>query len=281
VQQRGAMQDVADSASGIERQQVLLGRWAKKNLPEDARVGVNDTGAIAYMSDRHTFDIVGLTTRDEGRYWVAGPGSRFEHYERLRLARPDALPTHFIVYPEWMACDAVLGRALYEATVLDSTILGGRTMRVYEADYALLGSGETPWTLGLDVYDSLDVADLESEAAHHYELMGAHDGEQIVAAWPDPDGQVVADGGRARRMSERFVVDAPADAPSLATVRLLSTNASRVRVLVDGEESTAFEVLAGPWAEQQFPLAKRGRQTVELVVEIGTLTVFHYWFSRK
>jgi len=54
---------------------------------------------------------VGLTTRDEARYWVAGAASRFEHYERLHARRAAALPTHFIVYPEWMALDAVLGWA--------------------------------------------------------------------------------------------------------------------------------------------------------------------------
>ena len=58
--------DVAQSASGIDRQQVALGRWAKESLSPTARIGVNDTGAIAYFSDRSTFDVVGLTTRGGG-----------------------------------------------------------------------------------------------------------------------------------------------------------------------------------------------------------------------
>ncbi|MEO6418558.1 MAG: hypothetical protein ABIP39_04085, partial [Polyangiaceae bacterium] len=114
----GVVDDIAGSASGIDRQHVALGRWAKMHLPSNARIGVNDTGAIAYESDRRTFDIVGLTTSSEGRYWVAGSASRFEHYERLGAAR---LPTHFIVYREWMACDAILGELIHDATVLDST----------------------------------------------------------------------------------------------------------------------------------------------------------------
>jgi hypothetical protein len=72
-----ALDDVADSASAIDRQHVFLGRWAAGNLPVGARIGVNDTGAIAYFSDRHTFDIVGLTTKTEGQYWIAGAASRF------------------------------------------------------------------------------------------------------------------------------------------------------------------------------------------------------------
>jgi hypothetical protein len=270
---------VADSASGIDRQQVALGRWAKEHLPEGARIGVNDTGAIAYLSDRHTFDIVGLTTRDEGRYWVAGAASRFEHYERLYAKSPEALPTHFIVYPEWMACDAVLGRPLHEATVLDSTILGGRTMRVYEADYSRFGSGENPWTPGLAVFDVLDVADLESEAAHRYELLGAGEGEETVASSPAPNDRIVADGGRTNRAMERFVVDAKADTPSMGTVRLAATAPTRVHVLSGGAEVGTFDVEEGGWAEYAFPIA-RGRQTVELRAEAGTLTIYHYWFSR-
>jgi hypothetical protein len=280
MRQSWTLDDVAESASGIDRQQVTLGRWAKKNLPENARIGLNDTGAIAYLSDRHTFDIVGLTTRNEGRYWVAGAGSRFEHYERLYREDAASLPTHFIVYPEWMACDAVLGRSLYEATVLDSSILGGRTMRVYEADYGLLGSGESPWTGGLDVYDSLDVADLESEADHGYDLLGAGDGDEIVTAAPSSVGRVVADGGRTRRYAERFRVETPLGSPSQGTVRLVPTNATRVHVLEDGVECATFDVEEGAWAEYAFPMNKRGRQTMELRPEVGSLTVFHYWYSR-
>jgi hypothetical protein len=274
-----ALSDVADSASGIDRQQVTLGRWAERNLPADARIGVNDTGAIAYLSRRHTFDVVGLTTRAEGRYWVAGPASRFEHYERLNASSRDRLPTHFIVYPEWMACDAVLGRPLYEATVLDSTILGGRTMRAYEADYSLLGSGEGPWTRVSQVYDSLDVADLESEASHLYELLDAKDGEEIVTTAPAPDGRTVADGGRSNRTKERFVVDAPQDAPSIGIVRLRADAPVLVRVKNDGEETGAFEAKDDEWKEYVFRM-KGGRTRVELLAEGGRLTVYHYWFAR-
>ena len=43
-----------------------LGRWAKDALPEDARIGLNDTGAIAYFGDRRTFDIVGPHDAERG-----------------------------------------------------------------------------------------------------------------------------------------------------------------------------------------------------------------------
>ena len=138
------LDDLWGSASAIDRQQVALGRWAEAALEPDARIGVNDTGAIAYLSNRRTFDVVGLTTPGEARYWVAGAGSRFEHYERLFKASPERLPTHFIVYRHWMACDPVLGDELHDETVTDQTILGGATMTAYRARYDEFGSGDRP-----------------------------------------------------------------------------------------------------------------------------------------
>ena len=117
------VRDLAQSASAIDRQQVTLGRWVSDNLPADALVGVNDTGAIAYLGGRRTFDVVGLTTEGEARYWVAGAGSRFEHYETMPRER---LPTHFVVYPQWMSCPPVLGAELVDATVLDQSNPRGR-----------------------------------------------------------------------------------------------------------------------------------------------------------
>ncbi|HSQ64373.1 MAG TPA: hypothetical protein VLM85_14215 [Polyangiaceae bacterium] len=198
--------DVANSARGIDQQHVKIGRWANEHLPDDALVGVNDTGAIAYFSNRRTFDIVGLTTNGEARYWVAGTASRLEHYERLHHDRPEALPTHFIVYPEWMGTDAFFGKQLFDATVTDSTILGGQSMRAYVADWQLLDSGARPWSEHeAKPVDEVDVADLESEAEHRFDLAGTRDNEEVVGDASSPDGDRVIDGGRGFRSADRFV----------------------------------------------------------------------------
>jgi len=278
-----ALDDVAQSASGIDRQQAALGRWAREHLRADARIGVNDTGAIAYFSNRNTFDIVGLTTRDEARYWVAGVGSRFEHYERLGRSGLSELPTHFIVYPEWMGLDAVLGAPLSEAVVTDSTILGGQTMRAYVADWTKLGSGEDPWSHSGDVLDTLDVADLESEASHDYELLGAREGEQTVYEGTSATGTVIVDGGRTGRTHERFVAHLKVGAAVMGIVRIQGPRGTVVHVLVDRVPAGAFELdeAGGKWIERSFelPAGSIGEQTqVELRVEDGSVSVFHYWF---
>jgi hypothetical protein len=278
------LDDVAQSASGIDRQQAALGRWAKKSLPPDARVGVNDTGAIAYFGDRKTFDIVGLTSPTEGRYWVGGVASRFEHYERLKQSDPGALPTHFVVYPEWMSCEALVGRTLREATVTDSSILGGQTMRASEARWTFLGTGEQPWTPLGQIDDTLDVADLESEKAHGYELLGAHDGEEAVTESNSPRGAVVLDGARTNRKHERFHVTLPANGDVLGVARLESTTEpAHVRMRVAGHDLEPVSLEPGPWVEVSFAVPAEGRGenvTVELTSD-HPVASYHYWFGRR
>ena len=276
--------DAAQSASGIDRQQVALGRWADATLPRDARIGVNDTGAIAYFGNRKTFDVVGLTTPSEGRYWVAGAGSRLEHYERLRASSPASLPTHFIVYPEWMSCDAVLGKPLHEAVVTDSTILGGQVMRAYEARYEHLGSGELPWSVHGTITDTLDVADLESEAEHRYELLGARDGEQTAEEGNAPDGRIVIDGGRTQRVRERFVAKLSRGVKTIAIGRVhAASEGSELEVRVDQRVIGKAKIEVGPWTEIAVVIPGDAITSDAVSLEVSAsgsaYSSFHWWFA--
>jgi hypothetical protein len=279
------IEDAAQSASGIDRQQVALGRWADATLPRDARIGVNDTGAIAYFGNRRTFDVVGLTTPSEGKYWVAGSGSRLEHYERLHAAGGVAsLPTHFIVYPEWMSCDVVLGKPLHEAVVTDSTILGGQVMRAYEARYDHLGSGELPWTEHGALLDTLDVADLESEAEHRYELLGARDGEEVAEEGNAPDGRVVVDGGRTQRVRERFVAKLPRGKSIVALARMqTAAEVSNVELRIGERVVGTASVDSGPWSEIAFTIpvdvVTSDATTIDVRATGAAFTSFHWWFA--
>ncbi len=284
----GVIDDVANSASGIDRQHVKVGKWVKAHLPEDARIGLNDTGAIAYFGDRRTFDIVGLTTPSEARYWLGGAGSRLEHYERLARESPSRLPSHFAVYPEWMACEPVLGKELFDATVTDSTILGGRSMRVFVADYTKLGSGELPVSPLPDLVDTLDVADLESEAEHRYELLGASEGEQTAESGPAGTGKTLIDGGRTGRIQERFVARLRPHVAHLGVVRARGAGHGDgdlvVRVFAKGREIGRFTASTADWTEESFPIpadVAEAETPLVLAVSGGTLATFHYWFAAR
>jgi hypothetical protein len=281
-----ALRDLAESASAITRQQVALGRWAAASLPADARIGVNDTGAIAYLSGRRTFDVVGLTTEGEARYWVAGAGSRFEHYERLPPARR---PTHFIVYPQWMACPPVLGRTLTEATVLEQSILGGTTMEAHEARWDLLGSGALPARPpdGLTLADEVDVSDLESEAAHGYEVGDTWDTDNQVVTQDvgDVGDRTVADGGRLRRTKDRFRVKLPAGKTALLVMRVNAAAALDLQVSAGGHDAGTVPVSGdGRWVEGTVALPADGAAETVITVTAqareegeARFGAFHYW----
>lgn len=270
-----AVDDLAVSAAGITEQQVSLGKWAKTALPSSARIGVNDAGAVAYFAGRQVFDVVGLTTRGEARYWANGAGSRFEHYERLPRA---ALPTHFIVYPGWFALSELLGPCLTERNVPWATVLGGPRMVACAADYGALGSGALPqWPPAGTLMDELDVADLESEAAHGYVVLPA----RAAANFTLSHGGTV-DGARAERTLDEFslqlapggmlVLRVAVNQPLTISISTDAGNVGRVSVTQSGFQELHVAV------PSQLPV---GRRRVKVSPTRGTeLTTMHYWSYR-
>ncbi len=275
------LDDLWSSASAIDRQQVALGRWAEATLAPNARIGVNDTGAISYLSERKTFDVVGLTTRGEAPFWVAGAGSRFEHYERLLRADPGRMPTHFIVYRHWMACDPVLGRELHEETVIDQTILGGATMTAYEARYDSLGSGDRPDAEhDPEPIDELDVADLESEKEHGYELGPARDVDDQVISY-ESGRRTIVDGARLHRTFDHFAFHGGRSGlPAVFVARLNAEAPTEVEASVGGATIGTALVTSG-WTEVRFEVPARlveARMPASVAARAGgRFGSAHYW----
>jgi hypothetical protein len=268
-----SIDDLATSANAIRTQQAALGHWAKQALPADAVIGVNDTGAIAYFSERRVFDVVGLTTRGEARYWVAGTGSRFEHYERLGAR---ALPTHFIVYPEWFGLPDLLGEYRTARHVTGATILGGETMIAYDADYTRLGSAARPRERRHDdalLADELDVADLDSEAAHAYELDDATAVEDVAL---EEDGAM--DGARRSRRRDVFELVLPPG--GTLVLRVATEEPSELSVSASGTPLGNVNVESGAWRELELALPAgepHGRARVEVSARGARFTSLHYW----
>jgi hypothetical protein len=278
--------DLWGSSSAIDRQQVALGRWADATLAPGARIGVNDTGAIGYLGHHKTFDVVGLTTPEEARYWVAGAGSRFEHYERLYRQSPDRFPTHFIVYPQWMACDAVLGDELHEETVTDQTILGGTTMTAFSARSDLLGSGDAPsGSAPGRLVDELDVADLESEAAHDYRVGSLTRETNDQAITYEVGDRTIADGTRTGRTRDDFVLRGRPMSRSVIVARFSADEAAELQVRVAGRTIGIANLVPGEWTEASFELPAdlaSAESRVEVVALRGTkFGSAHYWLYER
>jgi len=272
------LEDLATSSDAIRRQQASLGHWAHDALPPDARLGVNDTGAIAYFSDRRVFDICGLTTRGEARYWVAGTGSRFEHYEHMKRSE---LPTHFIVYPEWMGLPWLLGKQLTERTVHGATILGGTTMYANVADYSALGSGNQPLSkeaAGKKTVDVLDVADLESEAAHDYRLYWAEQVDDVPVGTLDDH----VDGARKRRSLDTFTLKLSPGGVLIG--RFGAARAMKLEVRIDSHDAGTFELDGYDWEEPALRLPgdlRAGPHRIDISAPPKrAFASMHYWSLR-
>jgi hypothetical protein len=271
-----AIEDLAESAAAIDQQQVSLALWARDNLPSDAVLGVNDTGAIAYFSQRRSFDLVGLTTPGEAEHWRAGPGSRFEHYEQLGAA---ALPTHFAVYPEWFSADLLLGRLIAERHV-EATILGGPNLRLYQADYRALGSARLPRDLSEQwrIIDELDVADLDSERAHEYRVLPASALDNRIYG-----DHMAADGGRAARNADRFALTL--GGRCALALRVHCPEPITLSLQVAGEVQVVQVGGEQPWSERRVELANAscsGRTVLRVVSEGSTqFSALHYWSLSK
>jgi len=267
-----ALSDLTVSAHAISAQHVDLGQWAERALPANARIGVNDTGAIAYFSGRSVFDIVGLTTSGEARYWSAGAGSRFEHYERLPR---ELLPTVFIVYPAWFALPDLFGPCLTERT-MNATILGGTTMVACRADYSRLGSGEHPSLIQfwpLTARDSLDVADLESEAAHGYALLPAAQADNVLLS-----NGVLLDGARLHRSRESFRLNL-SPGGQLVT-RLGAEQPLTVSLRIGARPIASWTVSRPDFEDHALSLPAdlaAGPAELEISAEGGTFSALHYW----
>ena len=263
-----AVSDLVTSCAAITNQQVSLARWAKAELPEGAAIGVNDAGAMAYLSGHPTVDLVGLTTRGEARYWRAGPGPRFEHYEHSGV-----LPPYLILYPSWLGIDAITGPELTRRSVYGASILGSPEMVAFQTRFDLLGSGEAPPSAG-KLIDRLDVCDLESEAAHAYDVAFAHEGTSDVRVQGER-----ADGARTFRSRERFELELKPG--GVLWLRGGADGPLDLSVSVAGRSLGQLSLQGLRWQEVSLELPadlEPGRQqvTLERLQEVWFATM-HYW----
>ncbi len=148
-------------------------------------------------------------------------------------------------------------------------------MVAYAADYSLLDTGARPDPSvagARRVLDELDVADLESEHEHAYELLGGSQRSNSVVR----SGSRL-DGARTQRSRERFFLELVPQGALL--VRLGSELALDVIVRVGGREQ-AIELPESPWFEALIeldPALPSGRQPIEISAPAGSFSSLHYF----
>jgi hypothetical protein len=123
--------------------------------------------------------------------------------------------------------------------------------------------------------DTLDVADLESEAAHSFQRFHATQADNVLLT--AADGR--ADGGRIRRTLDRFQLDLTRG--GLLVCRLGARTPTRVDVAIDGLVVGSLALDATDLQELaiQLPQTLRpGRHLVEVRAQSGhAFRSLHYW----
>jgi hypothetical protein len=283
----------AQNSADIEFQQRTLARWCRANLPKEARLGVNDAGALRYDGIHPIVDFEGLVTPALTEHRRQGVASLWEALERMPAA---SLPTHLVVYPNWY--DAALlrpHRLIRQQRILRQTIAGGNPMNVYEADWSLMGSGDAPVEADITaplsarrLVDRLDVADRVNEREHGY-VYRAVEGvyQEMLELQPGgPDGRSVMDGGRVISDGESF--DLSGLAPGREAILVVRTRGGfRVTVSVDGTEAGEWVEpgRGGPnWVESSFTVpgslirGPKARFDVRITEShTAPWSIFHYW----
>ncbi len=271
----------------IHKQQVALGDWIRKQLPQDARIAVHDAGAIRYVGERPIHDLIGLTTQDAATAWRHGSGSQFELMEQA-----DRRPDYFATYPNvhsipYFAATDLFAEQLFATEAYPRLTAGtaGPLQVIYKADWRLANSGDTlhqsnmrQLTAGLPLITAIDLADLQDEKEKGLTwsegaILSGFPTEVRQYRYRTAEAEEVIDGGRLVTGQVAFPVQAQAGLPLILIARVHPVAAGSVRVFVDGQDAGLWRYPAAPgqWLETAFvvpaDLVNQDNPQIELNIE--------------
>lgn len=124
------------NVENINNQQVKIAYWLKNNLPDEKAFGMNDIGAITFITKKYTVDMAGLVTPEIFRFQKMSyeEGSK----ELFRFLKAKGV-NYLIIYPDWfeyiMNNYSKAFSSVYSAKLDYNTICGGIEMFVYKIDW--------------------------------------------------------------------------------------------------------------------------------------------------
>ena len=132
--------------------------------------------------------------------------------------------------------------------------------------------------------DELDVADLESEAAHAYQLGSARETDDAAVSYETDEG-VIAEGARLHRASDDFVMRRADGKPAILIARLWPTLRPKSRCRSRARPSLRVPVRSEGFTEVSVsipPELAHDPLVVSLVAPPGgSFGSAHYWLYRQ
>jgi arabinofuranosyltransferase len=122
-----AAERYAWAVQNINAMQVHLGRWVEARLPAEARLALNDIGAIAFFSRRPVIDLMGLVTPEIVPFRREGEAGVIRYVAAT-------CPDYVIIFPDWfprLAARDDLLEPLHRVRLDRPEVSGGPEMVVY------------------------------------------------------------------------------------------------------------------------------------------------------
>ena len=277
------------ASRNIYDQHVRTGRKLRDEFrPQPTRVLVGDAGAIPYISDLPSLDIIGLGgfhglpfARATRQNVAAG----IELIERLKPAeRPDILA----IYPSWWGDFPLwFGRRIDEVPVRGNVICGGASKVLYQPRWESLDRSEQPYSLapGERRVDGVDMADLVSEHEHGYALSNGSVGHVLMKLLQNPalPHEDLWDAGRVVPPGVRESFTLSGLDPERSVALIVRAAPTEVTVLELQAEPNVQKRLELPrrdgWLEQRIELGTPGvsRLAVRLSSPSVERVLFHVW----
>jgi hypothetical protein len=184
---------------------VALGHWLAENTPPDALIAVDDIGAIAFISERPIFDLIGLVSPE---MW---PINREEAEGRPRNEATARLlstikPDYLAIFPTWhweLATNPVTAEPVQRFWTESLTMIGNQEAIVYRATWPYLEQA-TPQTdrvvqlgdgiqlIGYDLTSPSSVGEPLLLTLYWESLEPVSEGYDIFVHVVDENGQIVA-----------------------------------------------------------------------------------------
>lgn len=121
------------NVDNINNQQVNIAHWLNKNLPDERIFGINDIGAITYITNRKIVDMEGLVTPEI--FKIRKMPFEEEDTGLMNLLQKYGV-NYLIIYPSWyislMDHYGDLFEKVYSARLVKNTICGDIEMFVYK-----------------------------------------------------------------------------------------------------------------------------------------------------
>jgi hypothetical protein len=283
----------------INEQQISIAYWIRENVPPDARVGINDAGAIRYYGAHPTVDLIGLTTNGLALPTRNGVGSLYEALEKMpQEKRPD----YFAIYPTWFpgfessgVLDQEIARFSLSSRPEVAGIVGGSEVVLSRADWSLAQSGNTFRGQG-SLKDSLDVADLASEKEHDYHLempLIGLEPANLLRRERSPEGEMIVDGGRSVQGAEQFTIRGLSPNHPVEVWMRTTSAPFALQVQADGQEVGQWifqpSARSSGWQQATFRIPAQAVRSRSLRVRLSspkqapleTHTAYHYWFVQR